>query len=95
MQEFPPGGAETIGSQHRVERLPSLLSLLPQLRQLLPHALLLGSGQSQLMFELLDGLIQHRLLFLHAGNIALQHPAGFFKLACCGDPLIKLPQKFG
>ena len=59
------------------------------------HALLLGSGHVQLMLELFDGLIQHRLLFLQAGEVVLQHLAGLFKLVCCGYPLIELPQKFG
>ena len=61
----------------------------------LTYPLLLGSGHVQLMPELLDGLIQHRLLFLQAGEIVIQHLAGLFKLVCRGYPLIELPQKFG
>ena len=93
-QEFGIGCAETVGSQHRIKRLFPLLFLLLQLPGFLPYSLLFGSGHVQLMLEPFDGLIQHRLLFLQTGKIALQHLAGLFELVCCGNPLIELPKEF-
>ena len=65
-----------------------------QLPGFLPYSLLFGSDHVQLMLEPFDGLIQHRLLFLQTGKIALQHLAGLFELVYCGDPLIELPKEF-